>query len=39
MIKAKGSTSVLSAANAIVHHLRDWYEGTNGRVVSMGVMS
>lgn len=34
----KGSSSVFSAANAIVDHMRDWYEGTN-KIVAMGVRS
>ena len=34
----KGSSSVFSAANAVVDHLRDWFVGTD-KVVSMGVES
>jgi len=34
----KGTSSVFSAANAVIDHLRDWYLGTEG-VVSMGVVS
>lgn len=33
-----GRSSVFSAANAVVDHLRDWYMGTD-KIVSMGVMS
>jgi malate dehydrogenase len=34
----KGSSSVFSAANAVIDHLRDWYVGTD-KIVSMGVIS
>ena len=34
----KGSSSVFSAANAVIDHLRDWYQGTD-QTVSMGVVS
>ena len=35
----KGTSSVFSAGNAVIDHLRDWYAGTNGKIVSMGVVS
>lgn len=34
----KGGSSVFSAANAVVDHLKDWFQGANG-VTSMGVLS
>lgn len=34
----KGTSSVFSAANAVVDHLKDWYLG-NGSIVSVGVRS
>lgn len=37
VIKARGGSSVVSAASATLDHLRDWEHGTNGRWVSMGV--
>lgn len=37
-MNVKGTSSVFSAANAVIDHLRDWYLGTE-KVVSMGVMS
>lgn len=39
ILNVKGTSSVFSAANAVIDHLRDWYHGTSGRVVSMGVVS
>lgn len=39
IIKVKGSSSTFSAANAIKDHLKDWYFGSNGKIVSMGVVS
>ena len=38
IIEARGNSSVFSAANAVVHHLKDWYSGSD-RTVSMGIMS
>jgi malate dehydrogenase len=38
IIKAKGSSSGYSAANAIVEHLRNWFLGSNGEIVSMAVI-
>jgi len=38
VIKARGASSALSAANAIIDHMHDWIIGTPGGVwVSMGV--
>ena len=34
----KGSSSVFSAANAVIDHLKDWYFGTE-KIISMGIMS
>lgn len=39
IINARGKSSAASAAKAAVDHMRDWVLGTNGRVVSMGVIS
>jgi len=39
VIAARGLSSAASAAKATADHVRDWHQGTNGRVVSMGVMS
>ena len=38
ILNVMGRSSVFSAANAVVDHLRDWYLGTD-KIVSMGVMS
>jgi malate dehydrogenase len=37
IIKARGSSSAASAANAAIEHMRDWALGTNGKIVSMGI--
>ncbi len=37
-MEIKKGSSVFSAANAVVAHLRDWCNGTD-KVVSMGVVS
>lgn len=37
VIKARGGSSVVSAASATLDHLRDWEQGTDGRWVSMAV--
>lgn len=37
VIAARGLSSAMSAANAIVDHMRDWICGSEGRVVSMAV--
>jgi len=40
VIKARGASSALSAANAIIDHMRDWVLGTpDGDWVSMGVLA
>ena len=38
VIKAKGSSSTFSAANAAKNHLKDWCYG-NEKIVSMGIVS
>lgn len=38
IIKTKGTSSSFSAAKAIVDHLKNWYLGSNGEVVSMAVL-
>jgi len=37
-LAVRGGSSVFSAANAVIDHLRDWYLG-HPRVTSMGVVS
>ncbi len=39
IIEARKMGSAMSAAQAIVDHVRDWHAGTAGRVVSMAVAS
>ncbi|RDF61751.1 malate dehydrogenase, partial [Acinetobacter baumannii] len=39
IIEALGLSSAASAANAAIHHMRDWSLGTNGKWVTMGVPS
>ena len=40
IIAARKLSSSMSAAKAVVDHIRDWYNGTNeGEFVSMGVIS
>jgi malate dehydrogenase len=39
IIEARGASSAASAANAAVDHMHDWILGTNGKWVSMGVVS
>jgi malate dehydrogenase len=40
VIKARGKSSAMSAANAVKDHIHDWLLGTaSGTVVSMGVIS
>ena len=39
IIKARKQSSVLSAANATVDHIRDWYFGNGDSWVNMGVIS
>lgn len=39
IIQARGASSAASAASAAVDHMRDWCQGTNGRIVSMAIPS
>lgn len=39
VIEARGASSAASAAAAAIDHMRDWFLGTNGEWVSMGVPS
>lgn len=39
VIEARGLSSAASAANAAIDHMRDWNNGTNGRWITMGVVS
>ena len=39
IIEARGLSSAASAANAAIDHIRDWWLGTNGRWVTMGIPS
>jgi malate/lactate dehydrogenase len=39
VIAARGLSSAMSAAKAACDHMRDWWQGTSGRWVSMGVHS
>jgi len=39
IIEARGLSSAASAANAAIDHMRDWNMGTNGKWVTMGVIS
>jgi malate dehydrogenase len=39
IINARGASSAASAANAAIDHMRDWFFGTDGKVVSMGIVS
>lgn len=39
IIQARGASSAASAASAAVDHMRDWWQGTNGRIVSMAIPS
>jgi len=39
IIEARGSSSAASAANAAIAHMHDWFNGSNGQWVSMGVPS
>jgi malate dehydrogenase len=39
IIAARGASSAASAASSAVDHMRDWWKGTNGRVVSMAIPS
>lgn len=39
IIEARGLSSAASAANAAIDHMRDWWLGSCGRWVTMGVPS
>ena len=39
IIEARGLSSAASAANAVIDHVRDWWLGSNGEWVTMGVPS
>ena len=39
IIEARGLSSAASAANAAIDHMRDWNQGSDGRWVTMGVVS
>ena len=39
IIEARGSSSAASAANAAVDHMHDWWLGSKGEWVTMGVPS
>jgi malate dehydrogenase len=39
IIEARGSSSAASAANAAIDHVRDWWLGSKGEWVTMGVPS
>lgn len=39
IIAARGASSAASAASAACDHMRDWWQGSNGRIVSMAIPS
>jgi malate dehydrogenase len=39
IIEARGASSAASAANAAIDHMRDWVLGTDGKWVTMGIVS
>ncbi|MGC3965041.1 MAG: malate dehydrogenase [Rhodocyclaceae bacterium] len=39
IIEARGLSSAASAANAAIDHIRDWFLGSNGEWVTMGIES
>jgi malate dehydrogenase len=39
IINARGASSAASAASAAVDHMRDWWRGSEGRVVAMAIPS
>ena len=39
IIEARGLSSAASAANAAIDHMHDWFLGTDGRWVTMGIPS
>ena len=36
---ARGASSAASAASAAVDHMRDWWQGSDGRIVSVALPS
>ena len=39
IIEARGASSAASAANAAIDHMRDWWQGSEGQIVSMALPS
>ena len=39
IIMARGASSAASAASAAVDHMRDWWQGSDGRIVSVALPS
>ena len=39
IIEARGASSAASAASAATDHMRDWWQGSDGRIVSMALPS
>ena len=39
IIIARGASSAASAASAAIDHMRDWWQGSDGRIVSMALPS
>jgi len=39
IIVARGASSAASAASAAIDHMRDWWQGSDGRIVSMALPS
>ena len=39
IIVARGASSAASAASSAVDHMRDWWQGSDGRIVSMAIPS
>lgn len=39
IIEARGASSAASAASAAIDHMRDWWKGSNGELVSMALPS
>ena len=39
IIVARGASSAASAASAAIDHMRDWWQGSNGRIVSVALPS
>lgn len=38
VIKARGQSSAMSAAKAVLDHMRDWFQGSHGEIVSMAII-